>query len=56
MENRGDLSNVQWVVLSPDIDWNPPEGWNRGETGEVDFMNSGGEWTIWTTHDEVLVY
>ena len=24
------------------------------ESGDVDFMNGGGEWEIWTTHNEVL--
>nr|AIF04995.1 hypothetical protein [uncultured marine group II/III euryarchaeote KM3_178_D06] len=49
--NRGNLSNVEWVVLAPGLDWqNPPEGWSVATKGEADFMNGGGEWTIWTTH------
>ncbi len=54
MENRGNLSNVQWVVMSPGVDWNPPTGWNKDGGGEVDFMNGGGEWTIWTTHGPII--
>ena len=50
--NRGDLSNVQWVVLSSGINWDDaPERWHQEITGDVDFMNGGGEWEIWTTHE-----
>lgn len=57
LPNRGNLSNVEWVVLAPGLDWqDPPQGWNLATSGEADFMNGGGEWTIWTTHDEILVY
>ncbi|MBO58009.1 MAG: hypothetical protein CMA77_03325 [Euryarchaeota archaeon] len=52
--NRGNLSNVQWVVLSSGINWeNAPDGWYQGFSGEIDFMNGGGEWEIWTTHGDV---
>ena len=55
VENRGNLSSVEWIVLSPGIEWNPPEqGWYQ-TTGKADFMNGGGEWVIWTTHVEISV-
>jgi hypothetical protein len=55
LPNRGNLSNVEWVVLAPGLDWqNPPDGWSVAARGEADFMNGGGEWTIWTTHGEVI--
>ena len=55
-QNRGDLSAVEWVVLSPGIEWEePPEGWHQ-TTGQADFMNGGGEWEIWTTHSEINVH
>ena len=54
--NRGNLSNVEWIVLSQGITWDAPNGWHKGESGNIDFMNGGGEWEIWTTHDEMLVH
>jgi len=56
MENRGNLSTVEWVVLAPGIEWaDAPQGWNRMATGDVDFMNGGGQWEMWSTHTELLV-
>ena len=53
MPNRGDLSSIEWVVLSPGIKWEePPGGWHLAEEGEADFMNGGGKWQLWTTHSE----
>ena len=55
IQNRGNLSSVKWVILSPDIEWlNPSENWNLVSTGNVDFMNGGGEWQLWTTHSELV--
>ena len=54
MENRGDLSNIEWVVLSPDVEWDVPDGWNF-EDGQADFMNGGGTWKVYTTHDSIIV-
>jgi hypothetical protein len=55
IQNRGDLSAVNWIVLSPGIEWSsPPEGWYH-TTGQADFMNGGGEWQIWTNHSETLL-
>ena len=51
IEERGDLSSVQWVVLAPGVEWaEPPEGWSH-TTGDVDFMNGGGEWEVWSNHE-----
>jgi len=48
-ENRGNLSSVQWVVISPGIEWEqPPDDWGY-ISGQADFMNGGGEWKIYTT-------
>jgi hypothetical protein len=54
MENRGDLSIVEWVVLAPGIEWEEvPDGWYQ-TSGHADFMNGGGEWQLWTTHSELV--
>ena len=46
--NRGNLSGINWIVLSPGIEWeNPPEEWGY-ITGQADFMNGGGEWKIYS--------
>ncbi len=52
MENRGNLSNVQWVVFAPGTYWvdGYPEGWNMRVLGHADFMNGGDDWEIWSTH------
>ena len=51
IEYRGDLSSVQWVVLAPGVEWTEaPEGWSH-TTGDVDFMNGGGEWEVWTNQN-----
>lgn len=55
IQNRGNLFSVEWIVLSPDIQWGaPPEGWYQ-TTGQADFMNGGGEWIVWTTHSELAL-
>ena len=54
MENRGNLSTVEWVILAPGIEWEGvPEGWHQ-TSGYADFMNGGGEWVVWTTHSELV--
>ena len=46
--NRGNLSGVRWIVLSPGIEWeSPPEEWGY-ISGRADFMNGGGEWKIYS--------
>jgi len=51
MDNRGNLSNVKWVIFSPSTDWidGVPEGWSMNHRGSADFMNGGGDWEIWST-------
>ena len=52
MENRGNISNVQWIVFAPGTYWADGylEGWNMNVLGHADFMNGGGDWEIWSTH------
>lgn len=52
IEYRGNISNVQWIVLSPGCNWidEVPEGWVKVHVGNADFMNGGGDWQIWSTH------
>ena len=52
MENRGNLSNVQWIVFAPGTYWTDGylEDWNMTLLGCADFMNGGGNWEIWSTH------
>jgi hypothetical protein len=48
ISNRGNLSQVKWIVFSPDIVWEEPEGeWTKAAEGEADFLNGGGGWEIW---------
>ena len=50
-DNRGNLSEIRWIVLAPGIEWeNAPEEWGY-TTGQADFMNGGGEWKIYTNRD-----
>ena len=39
------LSQVNIVVLAPEITDIPP-GWSKSTSGEVDFLNGGGQWKI----------
>jgi hypothetical protein len=52
MENRGNLSNVQWIVFAPGTYWTDGylDDWNMTLLGSSDFMNGGGNWEIWSTH------
>ena len=40
-----ELSHVDWLVLSPEID-ETPEGWNIVDTGTADYLNGGGTWRV----------
>ena len=40
-----DLSHIDWLVLAPEIEGNP-NGWELYDSGEVDFLNGGGEWRV----------
>jgi hypothetical protein len=55
-EKRGSLTSVAWVVFSPGIGWEEqPVGWYLANNGQADFMNGGGEWEVWTTHNQFSV-
>jgi len=52
-ENRGNLSSVEWVIFAPGVKWSEqPDGWVLASNGQADFMNGGGEWEVWTTHNQ----
>ena len=44
-ELNEDLSHIDWLVLAPEIEDNP-NGWELYDSGEVDFLNGGGEWRV----------
>ncbi len=44
--DRGPLEDVRWIVLSPGVDRVVPFGWTEVATGEADWMNGGGQWTV----------
>ena len=55
-EKRGNLTSVEWVVFSPGAGWEEqPFGWYLANNGQADFMNGGGEWEVWTTHNQFSV-
>ncbi len=41
----GDLSHIDWIVLSPEID-EVPDGWEVKDSGTADYLNGGGNWRI----------
>jgi len=41
----GDLSHIDWIVLSPEID-DVPVGWEVKDSGTADYLNGGGTWRI----------
>jgi hypothetical protein len=47
VENRGNLSDVNWLVISPDIQVEL-EGWSINKKASAPLMNGGGDWTIWS--------
>ena len=47
MENRGDLSNVAYLVIAPDIDVEVPSGYEKMASGTAPFLNGGGEWKVY---------
>ena len=48
ISNRGNLSQVKWIVFSPELVWEEPDGeWTKATEGEADFLNGGGVWEIW---------
>ncbi len=51
--NRGNLSNVHWLVLAPEVPWNPPSGWQPVALDRAPLLNGGCDWVIWTDHDDI---
>ena len=47
LDLNSSLSQVNTLVTSPDVKFTP-EGWIVRSTGEVDFLNGGGEWRVLT--------
>lgn len=47
VENRGNLSDVNWLVISPDLQVEL-EGWSVSKKASAPLMNGGGDWTIWS--------
>ncbi|RJU86220.1 MAG: hypothetical protein DWC02_05120 [Candidatus Poseidoniales archaeon] len=41
----GELSHIDWIVLSPEID-DVPDGWEVKGSGTADYLNGGGTWRI----------
>ena len=46
-QNRGDISSIDFIVISPQIETFVPEGWEILEQGEAPFLNGGNQWSIW---------
>ena len=47
MENRGDLSNVAYLVIAPEIDVEVPSGFEMMASGTAPFLNGGGDWKVY---------
>ena len=47
MENRGNLSNVEYLVIAPHIDVVVPQGFEAMASGTAPFLNGGGEWKVY---------
>ena len=47
IENRGDLSNVAYLVIDPDIDVEAPSGFEKMASGTAPFLNGGGDWKVY---------
>ncbi len=44
INNRGDISDVEWIVLAPEVE--VPETLDCSISGEAPWMNGGGTWRI----------
>ena len=47
MENRGDLSNVAYLVIAPEVDVDVPSGYEKMASGTAPFLNGGGDWKVY---------
>jgi len=55
LENRGNLSKVNWVVLSPESTVTfENEDWEIAESSTAPWMNGGGDWIIMHRANQVL--
>tara|TARA_Y100000996_G_C22054262_1_gene450436 strand:- start:2 stop:517 length:516 start_codon:yes stop_codon:yes gene_type:complete len=43
--NRGDISSIKWLVIAPGLE-DPSGEWEPIKQGQADFLNGGGEWSI----------
>ena len=46
-DNRGNLSQVRWLVLAPEVSATPGAHWSLSKSDDAPWMNAGGEWTVW---------
>lgn len=54
MENRGNISQLSWIVFSPGLVWQQPlDGWSKETHGDADFLNGGGVWEIWKKNSSI---
>jgi hypothetical protein len=47
--NRGDLSEVRFIIVAPHLDVQVPDGWEQTANGEAPFLNGGGDWKVYRT-------
>ena len=47
MENRGNLSNVAYLVIAPEVDVDVPTGFEKMASGTAPFLNGGGDWKVY---------
>ena len=47
INNRGDLGDVRYLIVAPDLDIDVPTGWDKMASGEAPFLNGGGEWKVY---------
>ena len=47
INNRGDLGDVRYLIIAPDIAIDVPIGWEKMASGEAPILNGGGEWKVY---------
>lgn len=45
--NRGDISSIDFIVISPKIETAIPDGWEILDQGKAPLLKGGELWTIW---------
>ena len=53
MIQRGNLENVEFIIIAPNIDTTPPQDWILIGSDEAPFLNGGGEWKVFQAPDNV---